>query len=600
MKNYLTFRIAFVCLILFINRLNAQQIFIKKSIYFETAKHELLLESKQTIDNLLDSLSEYQIKKIIIRGNTDNIGDSLYNIKLSERRTNSTRIYLLQKGIIDSIIKTDRFGENKPIADNLSDKGKQTNRRVDLLVYYSKPIVPDTAPLVHINQLYRIIERPSEKFIINPNRDTVIKGSQGSIVLIKSGTFKTNSDCKNENISFYFKEAFLKSDIIIDNLSTTSNDKILESQAMVFSDARDCNNNKIEIQKGKVLTIMTPTDTFVDDTKLFQGNRTSHDSIMNWSLLDKSEIDGISMRNIYNCFQLSGCGGMKECNCNFFVCRIGRLDEVVKGWFVRCNRRDNKLYRQYLKRCRSNDSDKKRKIDNKIIEINQRFNTCSNPEYGNWKENECDKINKLLEKYNLKDMNELLVFMNKNLLDSFGISTMQELYDTMQKIELQKQKIAMDEYGVSTMEALKDTLQKLKLMGLENQISEGTIDFNDLKYYMFNSNKLGWNNIDIFAKLDLKKTAKIKVDIKSDINIDCKLVFKNRRIILPASVVDEKISFQDLPSKEEVYLVVIKYYKGKVYLYFEEFTSENTTIKVKFEEVSLEELKEKLKLLNAL
>ena len=59
------------------------------------------------------------------------------DIKLSEKRANAVRIYLIQKGVSVSRIESAGFGPNNPIADNETSEGKDKNRRVEFKVTFA-------------------------------------------------------------------------------------------------------------------------------------------------------------------------------------------------------------------------------------------------------------------------------------------------------------------------------------------------------------------------------------------------------------------------------------------------------------------------------
>ena len=120
----------------------------KVSVYFDNDKFVLRNEAKQIIDSFFNSLQNTNLTKISIKGNADNSADSLYNFKLSEKRTETVVNYIVTKGINSKIISSDYFGENKPITTNETEEGKQINRRVDITVAYKKIIPkPDTVIL---------------------------------------------------------------------------------------------------------------------------------------------------------------------------------------------------------------------------------------------------------------------------------------------------------------------------------------------------------------------------------------------------------------------------------------------------------------------
>jgi outer membrane protein OmpA-like peptidoglycan-associated protein len=71
---------------------------------------------------------------VIAEGHTDTVGSAEYNQKLSERRADAVRRYLINGGIMPERIRTEGFGESKPVASNDTDEGRAQNRRVELRV----------------------------------------------------------------------------------------------------------------------------------------------------------------------------------------------------------------------------------------------------------------------------------------------------------------------------------------------------------------------------------------------------------------------------------------------------------------------------------
>lgn len=110
-------------------------------VYFLFDKYYLTSKAKRIIDNNVLALKANPKLKIIVEGNTDSIGPSAYNIKLSERRAKTVYKYLISKGISDSQIKgVNSNGESLPKAANKlangrdNPKGRQENRRVDFTI----------------------------------------------------------------------------------------------------------------------------------------------------------------------------------------------------------------------------------------------------------------------------------------------------------------------------------------------------------------------------------------------------------------------------------------------------------------------------------
>jgi outer membrane protein OmpA-like peptidoglycan-associated protein len=70
---------------------------------------------------------------IEVAGHTDSRGSDAYNIKLSQRRAEAVRDYLISKGIAADRLSAKGYGESQPVADNATDEGRFKNRRVELV-----------------------------------------------------------------------------------------------------------------------------------------------------------------------------------------------------------------------------------------------------------------------------------------------------------------------------------------------------------------------------------------------------------------------------------------------------------------------------------
>ncbi|WP_443947495.1 OmpA family protein [Pedobacter sp. AW1-32] len=105
-----------------------------KNIFFDTNKFNLLPASILELDILIDFLSQNATVSIEIQGHTDNVGDAKLNEKLSLNRATSVYNYLVAKGISAMRLTFKGFGATKPIADNKTQSGRQTNRRTSFVI----------------------------------------------------------------------------------------------------------------------------------------------------------------------------------------------------------------------------------------------------------------------------------------------------------------------------------------------------------------------------------------------------------------------------------------------------------------------------------
>jgi hypothetical protein len=110
---------------------------LRAEVYFSTDKHELTSESCTVLEDLKNNLKQHPSYSIFVKGNTDADGSNRYNQLLSEKRVASVKVYLTKLGIPADAFNVVAVGEEEPIADNVSNDGKQKNRRVDIIVNYS-------------------------------------------------------------------------------------------------------------------------------------------------------------------------------------------------------------------------------------------------------------------------------------------------------------------------------------------------------------------------------------------------------------------------------------------------------------------------------
>lgn len=104
-------------------------------LLFGFDSYQITAATKANLDKLAGVLEEYKDTEIVIEGHTDSKGTDSYNQTLSKNRAQAVSSYLTQKGIPNSRVKTNGWGEGRPVADNDTEAGRQQNRRVEVAVY---------------------------------------------------------------------------------------------------------------------------------------------------------------------------------------------------------------------------------------------------------------------------------------------------------------------------------------------------------------------------------------------------------------------------------------------------------------------------------
>ncbi|MDP3170610.1 MAG: OmpA family protein [Polaromonas sp.] len=102
--------------------------------FFDFDKSVLKPEGKAKLDDLVGKIKGINLEVIIAVGHTDSVGSDSYNQKLSVRRSEAVKAYLVSKGVEQNRVYTEGKGEKQPVADNKTGEGRAKNRRVEIEV----------------------------------------------------------------------------------------------------------------------------------------------------------------------------------------------------------------------------------------------------------------------------------------------------------------------------------------------------------------------------------------------------------------------------------------------------------------------------------
>jgi OmpA-OmpF porin, OOP family len=102
--------------------------------FFDFDKSVLKPEGKAKLDDLISKIQGINLEVIIAVGHTDAVGTDSYNQRLSVRRAEAVKGYLVSKGIERNRVYTEGKGEKQPVADNRTAEGRAKNRRVEIEV----------------------------------------------------------------------------------------------------------------------------------------------------------------------------------------------------------------------------------------------------------------------------------------------------------------------------------------------------------------------------------------------------------------------------------------------------------------------------------
>ncbi len=139
-------------------------------------------------------------------------------------------------------------------------------------------------------------KKESQYFMINPKRDTVLLGKEGTIIEIPRNSIAHHKN--NDSVKILLREYYEISDILINDLTTTSNEALLETGGMLYLMAFNKQNKPLKINKNKAITCLLPTKNESTSMLKFMGAYTPEG--INW-IVEQDPEDLRSHSICYDC-----------------------------------------------------------------------------------------------------------------------------------------------------------------------------------------------------------------------------------------------------------------------------------------------------------
>lgn len=520
---------------------------LQRSVYFDKNKFELKTQGETSLSEVMDFLNKNPTFQILLKGFTDADGSDEHNRILSEKRVQTVRQFLEQKGVNAAKITTLAIGKAQPIADNATEEGKKQNRRVDINVTF----VPNTPSVKgkteNLFGLYRELATPIQTFKINTAKDTTIRGEKGTVLVIPKNAFAGVPT--GAIVDFKLKEAYSFSDIIRDNLNTMSGDKILQTGGMIYTEA-NYKGQQLGLQQNLQVQFNSK-ESKLEGMQLFSGERNMQkNGDMNWT-----PISNQAPKNA--------------------VTTVYASPNVAFRPFLILNEKTNKP-----------------------ISIKELCDTtgCS-PLF--IKEN---KVNGFTVRPNMSDVcGSMAMFvaarptMPKNLpLEKIHQMTFFEIYDMYNVKTFEEFRQQDGRKWDSLMDA---RFRLAKVTELQNKSKESFQQFEKTFPFL----QLGWLNCDAY---NVGEIVQIKVVFPGDsMNMDYanyKILLKKRKAIISNRAIFVGSTQKSIvPNNAEFIIVALKIEDGKSLMAIEENTGhDNLEVKLNFKQMSIAEIKEKLKFLD--
>jgi OmpA-OmpF porin, OOP family len=112
----------------------AEKVTFAADVLFDFDKAVIKPEGKSKLDDISNKAKGVNLEVVIAIGHADSVGSDAYNQRLSVRRAESVKAYLVSKGLEGNRVYTEGKGEKQPVADNKTADGRAKNRRVEIEV----------------------------------------------------------------------------------------------------------------------------------------------------------------------------------------------------------------------------------------------------------------------------------------------------------------------------------------------------------------------------------------------------------------------------------------------------------------------------------
>uniref|UniRef100_UPI00404B9185 energy transducer TonB n=1 Tax=Flavobacterium sp. TaxID=239 RepID=UPI00404B9185 len=397
------------------------------------------------------------------------------------------------------------------------------------------------------SDFYKKFEKKPQIFSINNSKDTLLICAEGTTIKIQSNSFisEKTGDSISGTIKIFVKEYYKLSDILLANLTTTSNDLILETGGTINITAVS-NSEKCKIKSGKEIEIRFPTKTKKDNMQLFLGDW-KNDRI-NWKLtdsIDSFQVDEFIERKNSNSKFPEGAEKFSQFFSRNFRYPSSAIDQKLAG-IIRI----------------------RMMIDKDGNVINPSIITGISPE--------CDK--EVLRVVSKLPKFEPAQYKGKKV-DSwitFPITlSIEGVVSDRRNLKIQYQKTYSD-----------STINKARA--------------SEIASYLLNASDLGWINCDRFIN-DKREKINFFVQLNEQSQTDVKVVFHSVKSIMHAFPQNGKYVLNQVPNGEKITIIAIKSIDNQPYISVKEaIISETIENKFVFQPVSLKNLESTLKELDKL
>lgn len=388
---------------------------------------------------------------------------------------------------------------------------------------------------------YKKNTQEPQLFIINNNRDTTIVCNQKTRIKIYAKSFVSSNTSKDilDKVQISVNEYYKISDILLTNLSTTTNGNLLETGGMINITATS-NQKKCDLKKGKTIEIEFPRKEEKEGMQLYTGNWSNNN--INWQVQNNS----IDLNQIFTKVdQKPEFPGGIEKFYNYISTSINIEDEITTRVIA-------------------------------AFTIDKEGNVI-NP--------------KIIKGHNKKINAQVIALLKKckkfipGKIDGKAVNTSYTFPINIVTDGIIEEKVSED--------FQKDFEKNYDNKNLQDAGS------GNINYYLFSSSVLGYINCDRLWKNTLATKIDYVVNFDNNSETNATIIFHRIKSIMSESSNTNKIAFNNIPVGEKITIFAIKYFDKKPFLAIKETeTSIQVENNLAFKPVTMEILKSEMKKLD--
>lgn len=421
-----------------------------------------------------------------------------------------------------------------------------------------------------------IPKKVAQSFTISSEKDTTIICKEGTKLMIKANSFvKTDNSEVNGKLAFNVTEFYKLSDILLANLTTTSNEKLLETGGMLYIEVKQ-NESILKLKENRHIKIAFPSKVKKENMQLFSGEW--KEGTINWTLEKQdnpSVINEIIEEDIEVPFAVieqipiyPGCENLQ--NTSGKRCLKDSIDA-----FIQRNFNPKTITNLGLKgRQRINVIFKFNK-DGDVVDVRAR---ASHPAL----EREASRVVSLLPKMKPGKQRGKVVTVPYSLPIIFQV-------DGKSGMVLNSN----NAMPIGT-NPIQDSIVNRRFEDRLTSSESSNVSISEVNNYILRSANLGWINCDRFLKYN--NNIKYLLNVNDYRGTVVSMVFKSIFAVIPSKKLNGEFYFKNVPNGEDIILVAIKKDNGKLYFdILETKTQPNPSLEFHFKEVTVEKLKMQLK-----